>query len=118
GGFKEFSWLVTPREPGQRQVPGFAYPYFDPAARRYVLARTGALNVRVRPGDLVTLPPRSDAAVAAAAPLALRPTLAGNGGTDLPTRDLLLWFGLLAPLPWLLARWRARRPAGGRPLTP
>jgi Tfp pilus assembly protein PilF len=118
GGFKEFSWLVTPRESGLQQVPGFAYPFFDPAARRYVFARTGALGVRVRLGDLVTLPPRSAVAAAAAAPLALRPALIGTGGPTLPSRYLLLWCGLLAPLPWLLARWRSRRPVGGKALTP
>lgn len=118
GGSKEFSWLVTPREPGQQQVPGFAYPFFDPGSRRYVLAQTVALGVSVRPGDLVTLPPRAAAAASAAAPLPLRAALRGTVRPSIPTRDLLLWFGLLAPLPWLVARWRSHRPVGGKVLTP
>ena len=60
GGAKEFAWLVTPRRPGTLEVPGLDYTYFDPVARRYVVARTSAIAVRVRAGDLVQVErPRS-----------------------------------------------------------
>jgi tetratricopeptide (TPR) repeat protein len=118
GGSKEFTWLVTPREPGAHAVPGFAYPYFDPEARRYVMARTGPIPVRVRAGDLVTIPPRPAAGPAAVAPLALRPAPAGTPRRTFPAAELLLWFGVVAPLPWVAARWRSRRPAAPRPRTP
>lgn len=121
GGVKEFRWLVTPRAEGLRTVPALEYSYFDPAARRYAVARTAPLLVSVRPGTLVEVPPRA-AALADSVPLIIRPALSGPSLVSVPGTVWWMWLALLAPLPWLirvnaprLRRARAkdaRRPEG------
>jgi hypothetical protein len=103
GGAKEFSWLVTPREDGPQTVPAVAYPVFDPAQRRYVVARTEPLAMGVRAGTIVAVPPRA-AERGDTTPLPIRATLAGNRSVRLPFSVLLTWLAVFAPLPWLL--WR------------
>lgn len=117
GGAKEFSWLVTPREAGLMQVPAFSYAFFDPVARRYEVARTSPVVVRVRDGDLVTIPPR-EATAAARQALALRVALLGPSRVELPWPWVWGALALLAPLPWVAARWRERRPRPKRERTP
>ncbi|HET8771735.1 MAG TPA: hypothetical protein VFM71_12195 [Gemmatimonadaceae bacterium] len=107
-GFKEFTWLVTPRVAGTRFVPAIEFPFFDPIARTYETARTRGMGVRVAPGDLVTIPDRGPTP-GAAVPLGLRPALEGPAPVTLPLAPVWLGVVLLAPLPWVVARWRERR---------
>lgn len=116
-GAKEFAWLVTPKDAGPREVPSLEYPYFDPDERRYVVARTAPIRLRVRDGDLVTIPPRT-ATAREAVPLSVRPQLAGPAAVALPAAPVWMWLAMLAPLPWAFARWRSRRPRGPRQRTP
>lgn len=116
GGAKEFTWLVTPREAGVRQIPPLDYVYFDPTLRRYEESRTAAIVVRVGAGDLVTIPPRETSAQAV--PLALRSRPAGAAAVTLPGGALWMWLALLAPVPWVVLRARARRPAIPRTRSP
>ena len=117
GGSKEFSWLVTPRESGAHVVPALEYVYFDPFARRYVTARSAPFTVRVRPGDLVKVPPRTDL-TAVDSVLTLRPGLEGARPIAFPAAVFWMWVALLAPLPWAVIAWRRRRPRAVRPRTP
>ncbi|MBA3854300.1 MAG: hypothetical protein C0503_07780 [Gemmatimonas sp.] len=109
GGAKEFTWLVTPREPGAQSVAAMSYPYFDPERRSYLRANTDAVLVSVRPGTMAELPTRRVAAAEDAA-LPLRPQLDGATPLRLPFGELLTWLALLAPLPWLWWRRRSRLP--------
>lgn len=116
-GTKEFAWLVTPRETGLQVVPVLEYVFFDPAARRYDVARTAPITLRVAAGDLVSIPTR--AAVAGTDTiLPLRPSLAGARPLALPAALLWMWLALLAPLPWAYLAWRRRRPRTPRVPTP
>ena len=54
-GSKEFDWLLTPRQPGQQQVPPIDYPYFDPERRTYAGARTRALALDVARASLAAV---------------------------------------------------------------
>lgn len=111
GGSKEFSWLLTPRVQGRQLVPVIEYAFFDPVARGYAVARSVPVPLQVRPGSVVSLPPRRLVA-GDTVPVALRPALMGarTVGIDRPLWWLL--FAGLAPLPVLLrglwARSRAR----------
>lgn len=119
GGAKEFSWLVTPREPGARTIPPIEYTFFDPVARAYAVARSSAVPLQVRPGTVVAVPPRGGTA-RDSLPLGLRPALAGARSVGLPLA--WLWFAVaaLAPLPWALRRWwpRTRRAREARAAEP
>lgn len=117
GGMKEFSWLVTPREAGQFSVPSLSYTFFDPVVREYQTARTTTIALRVRPGDLVTVPTRA-ATVAARQVFALRPVLEGPVRVELPWPWVWGWLALLAPLPSVFALWRQRRPRVKRERSP
>jgi hypothetical protein len=114
GGSKEFSWLVTPRTAGVRELPAIEFVFFDPSARRYETARTAAIQMRVRPGDYVSVA-RARNAPAADAVLALRPALAGARPLTLPRASLWFWIALVAPLPWAWFTWRRRRPLRVKP---
>ncbi len=116
GGAKEFSWLVTPRESGARDVPPLEYHYFEPLARRYRVARSAAITMRVRAGDLVEVG-RARRAVAADSVLALRPHLEGARPIALSRSTQWAWLALLAPLPWILTSRRRRRVRDARPRT-
>lgn len=104
-GDKEFEWVVTPREAGAQAVPGIRYPYFNPYTERYEVAVTQPLGIAVRPGTLVSPAiARSDDEPT----LRIRRALRGDVGPDWPARPLF-WMGvMLAPLPVLARRWRAR----------
>lgn len=103
GGAKEFSWLLTPREQGVRNVASIAYSFFDPDGRAYAVARTAAVTLRVRPGTLVAVPPRSEARRDADV-IPLRSALAGPSRTAPSGAVWWMWLALLAPLPWVLQR--------------
>ena len=113
GGRKEFAWLVTPREAGAREVGAIEYAFFDPAARRYVVARTAPIALRVREGDLVRVA-RPAARAARDSVLTPRPALEGPRPIVLRQGVVWAWAFLLAPLPWLAVRWRRRRPRAAR----
>ena len=116
GGAKEFSWLVTPRRAGNLDVPALDYSYFDPATRRYAVARTAAIGVRVRAGDLVLVDrPRSTSGLDSQ--FALRPRLEGARPIAMQRGTLWAWLALLAPLPWLFASRGRRRARVTRPRT-
>jgi hypothetical protein len=116
-GAKEFAWLVTPRVAGAMEIPPLEYVYFEPGERRYIAARTNAVTVRVRAGDLVSIPARVSAA-AADTSLALRPRLAGARPVLFPAFTTWGWLALLAPIPWAIASMRRRRPRPVRVRTP
>lgn len=109
GGFKEYTWLVTPRTQGRHTVPSITYEFFDPIARAYQGARTGPITVSVRPGDLVTIPQRAASAGVQAA-LSIRPSLDGSVLVALPWPWLWALGGALAPLLFVFASWRRRTP--------
>ncbi len=115
-GAKEFAWLVTPRVPGPLVIPALEFAYFDPAARRYLLARTAPMTIRVRPGDLVSVPPRVSVA-ASDSLLILRPRLAGARAPVVPWLAAWGWLALLATVPWAWTVWRRRRPRAPRART-
>ncbi|MEA3246430.1 MAG: hypothetical protein U9Q74_09770, partial [Gemmatimonadota bacterium] len=52
GGWKEFDWLVTPAMQGARTVPSVRYAYFNARTRRYEVATTAPISVRVAAGDV------------------------------------------------------------------
>lgn len=116
-GSKDFSWLVTPRESGVRLVRAIEYVYFDPTQRRYEVARSLPVSIRIAPGDLVRLPTVATA-VRADTVLALRPALAGARPLALPAAMLWMWMALLMPLPWAYIAWRRRRPRQPRVRSP
>jgi len=107
GGAKEFTWLVTPREPGPRSIAALEYPVFNPVARQYETVRAAPITVNVRPGTLVAVPTRA-AARADTTSMPIRESLRGSSMTLLPYRVPLTWLALLAPLPWVLVRIGAR----------
>jgi hypothetical protein len=108
-GSKEFDWLVTPTASGPQRVPAVRYAYFNPFARRYEVAMSVPLDVRVSPGDVVMPDPAATPAAAAEAPLALRPILGDDTPTPLGDSPVLRWWFALLPLP-AIAGWVVRRP--------
>ncbi len=58
---QEFTWRVVPRKEGALTIPSFRIPYFDPQKRRYQVAVTKPVTVRILPGTIapvsVTPPP-------------------------------------------------------------
>lgn len=116
GGWKEFSWLVTPRQSGALEIPALDYSFFDPSARRYAVARTSPIGLRVRAGDLVQVDrPRASATTDSL--LTLRAALEGARPIALQRGTLWAWLALLAPLPWIFASRRGRRSRAVRPRT-
>jgi hypothetical protein len=65
GGTKTFRTVVVPRVSGAVRLPPFEFSYFDPEAKAYARARTGAIDLRVAPGA-----PGAAAAAAPSAPSA------------------------------------------------
>ncbi len=70
GGSRSVETVVVPERAGDLVVPPLAWPFFDPAAGRYELARTRELRVEVLPGTGVPPPGPAPGAELAAA---LRP---------------------------------------------
>ena len=116
GGWKEFSWLVTPRQSGALQVPALEYSYFDPSTRRYAVARTSPIGLRVRTGDLVQVD-RPRAAAATDTLLTLRLQLEGARPIAMQRGVLWAWLALLAPMPWVITSRRNRGTRRARPRT-
>jgi hypothetical protein len=83
-GEKIFEQPLIAAAPGEQTLPGLAFNYFDPVARKYQTARSAPLNVTISPAladaKHVAAPalanagvPRAGAAHAGAAPDGLRP---------------------------------------------
>lgn len=101
-GTKEFDWLVTPRVAGELDLPPIRYPYFDPDARQYQVATTGAVALHVAAGTLA----RADTALDR--PLGIR-TAYRDPPAPPATQRPWYWAVLaLAPVPALRRRWRLR----------
>ncbi|MBI2430100.1 MAG: protein BatD [Ignavibacteriales bacterium] len=50
-GTKTFEWLIVPRYPGEKKIPGLEFSYFDIAQKRFVTLRTNEFNVLVEKGS-------------------------------------------------------------------
>ncbi|MEW5798364.1 MAG: BatD family protein [Bacteroidota bacterium] len=50
-GSKTFEWLIVPRYPGEKKIPGLEFSYFDVAQRKFVTLRTNEFNVLVEKGS-------------------------------------------------------------------
>jgi len=96
-GAKEFDWLLTPREPGRQTVPSQRFAYFDPIARRFELAASGAVTVTIAAGDAVA----TDSAAIAAVPPSNAPAPAG------PVWSLRASMGTASGRSWLRSTWYA-----------
>lgn len=111
-GTKEFDWIVTPTREGTVEVPAIRYPYFDPLKRRYDLARSAPVPLRVATGTLASL---DSLQAAPAAMLTLRATLGDPVGRPWSESRIYWLLLLLAPLPAVLIglapRARQRKPA-------
>jgi hypothetical protein len=46
-GVKKLEWLIRPEQPGKTTIPALTFASFDPAAKRYVEARSAPLDVLV-----------------------------------------------------------------------
>lgn len=103
-GAKEFDWLVTPRVSGRIVLPPVEYPYFNPASRRYVLARSDPLQLDVEAAPLV----RVDTA-ATIARLPLRTTYRGPLGRPFPAHPGVWLLAMAAPLPAFVGAMGRRR---------
>ena len=97
-GAKEFDWLLTPRQPGQQQVPPIDYPFFDAERRVYADAHTTALTLDITNASLAAL----DSAPVTR--LGIRRALHEELPLPMPSRP---WFWLLlaiAPAPAAVRR--------------
>jgi tetratricopeptide (TPR) repeat protein len=103
-GYKEFDWVLTPKVAGELDVPPIQYSYFNPDQRRYMIAESPPVRVRVRTGAL------ADADTAQLdAPLSIRPRYRGPVGQPLH-QHFGFWIALaVAPLPFIGFRTRQRR---------
>lgn len=107
-GTKEFEYLVTPTKEGRVSLPAIEYPYFDPAGRRYLVARSAAQPLTVGEGTLVA----SDSTTAGTSrrgSLPLRTTWR-RPMPDSPDRTIWYWIVVaLVPIP-VVVRALQRRP--------
>jgi tetratricopeptide (TPR) repeat protein len=103
-GYKEFDWVLTPRVPGELDLPSIRYPYFNPDLRRYMVAESPTVRVRVGTGAM------ADADTARTElTLSIRPRY--TGAVPLPLHQRLAFWLLVAaaPLPFVGFRARDRR---------
>lgn len=115
-GHKRFSWVLVPERPGQYVLPALRFPYFDPRAGTYQVARTEPVSLLVESTAAAALagdasggaPIRFIKDQPAGQPPALHGEPAFWGAAAIP---LLVALGVL-----VLGRLGARRPA--RPAAP
>jgi tetratricopeptide (TPR) repeat protein len=108
-GTKEFSWVVTPRDAGDLDMPVVRYPFFNPDGGRYEEARSVPSRVRVAPGTLVAEVVSADSVV----PPAIRPVYRGAVPTPFHERPIFWVLLVLAPGPAVVAAI-VRRPRTAR----
>lgn len=103
-GWKEFDWLVTPRQAGRREVSAIHYSFFDADRARYDSASTPPLMLEVASGALAAV----DSAPATR--LGIRRTMRPEVPPPFTDRGWF-WLALVAaPIPAALRRAnRARR---------
>lgn len=102
-GVKEFDWVLTPRLAGEFDLPPIRYGYFDPSRRRYAVALTDALKVRVAQGALAS----SDTGAVEGA-LGIRMRYGGASWPPLHSQPAFWLVMALMPVPALVARARRR----------
>jgi len=113
-GAKEFDWLVSPRQAGRRSIPAQRFAYFNPSARRFEIAVSGAVDVNIAPGDTVAGDAIAEVFEATpAAPsgpaLTLRPAMGSAAGFSWLRAPWYVAVLVLAPLPALVGAFRRRR---------
>ncbi len=99
GGTKRFEWVIVPHEPGRIALPPIEYPYFDPVAARFEVARTDSIVIQVAgasPATSVDVDLR---------PILGRPSGGGLGWTQSPAFVVLQ----AVPLLVLLIAFRTAR---------
>jgi hypothetical protein len=79
-GEKIFEQPLIASKPGVQTLPGLAFSYFDPTARRYETARSSPLSVTVSPSLADTAPPAPAVAAGAAASAAAAPASPSHSG--------------------------------------
>lgn len=112
-GWKEFDWLVTPGAPGVQRVPTLRFSYFNPRTRRYEVATSEPLDVRVVAGDVIAATPRNPPPPPPFA-LPIRPTLGHESAPPLGTSPAVLILIAVAPLAAFVL-WMTRRPRRPKP---
>ena len=50
-GNKTFEFVFSPRHPGEYQIPGIEFTYFDPKLKKYKTIKTEDFNIHVEKGD-------------------------------------------------------------------
>ena len=70
-GDKTFEQPLVAAQPGTQTLPALSFSFFDPATRRYEVARSAPLSVKILPGS-------ADNSVARAIPSAANPAAAQN----------------------------------------
>jgi hypothetical protein len=103
-GYKEFDWVLTPRIPGELDVPPIRYSYFNPEQRRYLTAESPPVKVRVAVGTLA-----AGDTVRTEEPLSIRARY--RGSLAIPLHQHFGFWLLVAasPLPLIGFRTRDRR---------
>jgi tetratricopeptide (TPR) repeat protein len=103
-GYKEFDWVLTPKIPGELDVPPIQYSYFNPDQRRYLVAQSPPVRVRVGSGAMAAADTAHTEEL-----LSIRPRY--RGPASLPIHQhLAFWFVIAAaPMPFIVMRSRERR---------
>jgi hypothetical protein len=103
-GSKEFDWVLTPRVPGELDIPTIRYSYFSPDLRRYMAAETPPTRVHISQGAMASADTaRSDDV------LSIRPRYRGPVAPPLH-QHLAFWLLVAAaPIPAIGFRSRERR---------
>ncbi|GDY13067.1 hypothetical protein LBMAG53_19450 [Planctomycetota bacterium] len=119
---RTFKWDLVPTAPGDYRLPGFSFPWFDPATRTYRRTATNELTLTVLPGRARTLTgggslqlgaePAPQAAVAATLPPPLREAAPSRPPSWLAL-SALLGSLVLGGVLGLVQRWLTR-PAAAR----
>jgi hypothetical protein len=55
-GKKTMEYLIVPRTPGEKKIPGIAFSYFNPNKKAYVTLNTNPYTIEVEQGDRVFEP--------------------------------------------------------------
>jgi hypothetical protein len=103
-GTKEFDWVLTPKVAGELDVPPIQYSYFNPDQRRYLIAQSSPVRIRVGTGAMAAADTARTEEV-----LSIRPRYRGPTGLPLH-QHLAFWFAMAAaPLPFIALRSREKR---------